>query len=74
MHDKQWGTDINSWKSQGATAKSKTWAGSSTKLTTPRSISTSATADRSKISYDPYLSTHVFTKINIDAPKPTENI
>jgi hypothetical protein len=40
----------------------------------PRSISTAATADRSNISYDPYLSTHVFTKVNIDAPKPTENI
>jgi hypothetical protein len=28
MHDKKWGTDINSWKSQGTTAKSKTWADS----------------------------------------------
>jgi hypothetical protein len=44
------------------------------KLTTPRSISTAATIDRSTISYDPYLSTHVFTKVNIDAPKPTYNI
>jgi hypothetical protein len=52
----------------------KTWAESSTKLTTPRSISTAATMDRSTISYDPYLSTHVFTKVNIDAPKPTDNI
>jgi hypothetical protein len=74
MHDKQWGTDVNSWKSQGTTTKSKTWTDSSTKLTTPRSISTTATADRSNISYDPYLSTHVFTTVNIDAPKPTENI
>jgi hypothetical protein len=40
------------------------------KLTTPRSISTAATMDRSTVSYDPYLSTHVF----IDAPKPTDNI
>jgi hypothetical protein len=46
MHDKQWGTDVNSWKSQGTIAKSKTWADSSTKLTTPRSISTAATTDR----------------------------
>jgi hypothetical protein len=74
MHDKQWGTGVNSWKSQGTTAKSKTWADSSTKLTTQRSISTAATTDRPTSSYDPYLSTHVFTKVNIDAPKPTYNI
>jgi hypothetical protein len=74
MHNKQWGTDANSWKSHGTTAKTKTWADSSTKLTTPRSISTAATAEQSNISYDPYLYTHVFTKINIDAPKPTDNI
>jgi hypothetical protein len=30
--------------------------------------------DRSAVSYDPYLSTHIFTKVNIDAPKPTDNI
>jgi hypothetical protein len=30
--------------------------------------------DRFAISYDPYLSTHVFTKVNIDAHKPTNNI
>jgi hypothetical protein len=74
MHEKQWGTDVNSWKSQGTTATSKTWTDSSTKLTTPRSISTAATTDRPTISYDPYISTHVFTKVNIDAPKPTDNI
>jgi hypothetical protein len=74
MHDKPWGTALNSWISQGKAAKSKTWAESSTKLTTPRSISTAATMDRSAVSYDPYLSTHVFTKVNIDAPKPTDNI
>jgi hypothetical protein len=74
MHDKQWGTGINSWKSQGTTSKSKTWADSSTKLTTPRSISTAATTDQPTISYDPYLSTHVFKKVNEDAPNPTDNI
>jgi hypothetical protein len=74
MHDKQLGTNVNSWKSQGTITKPKTWADSSTKLTTPRSISTAATAYRSIISYDPYLSTHVFTKVNIDAPKPTDSI
>jgi hypothetical protein len=74
MQDKQWGTDINSWKSHGTTTKSKTWSDSSTKLTTTRSISTAATMDRSTISYDPYLYTHVFTKVNIDAPNPTDNI
>jgi hypothetical protein len=61
-------------ESRGTAAKSKTWADSSTKLTTLRSISTAATTDRSTISYDPYLSTHVFTKVNIDAPKPTDTI
>jgi uncharacterized protein (DUF2461 family) len=30
--------------------------------------------DRSAVSYDQYLSTHVFTKVNIDSPKPTYNI
>jgi hypothetical protein len=74
MHDKQWGTDVNSWRSQGTAKKSNTWADSSTKLTTPRSISTAATSDRSNISYDPYLSTHVLTKVNIDAPKPADSI
>jgi hypothetical protein len=29
---------------------------------------------RPTISYDPYLSTHVFTKVNIDALKPTDKI
>jgi hypothetical protein len=54
--------------------KSKTWEDSSTKLTTPRSISTTATADRSDFSYGPYLCKHVFTKVNIDAPKSTDKI
>jgi hypothetical protein len=53
MQDKQWGTDGNSWISHATTVKSKTWEDSSTKLTTPRSISTAATADISNISYDP---------------------
>jgi hypothetical protein len=74
MHDKPWGTKLNSCRSQGTAEKSKTWAESSAKLTTPRSISTAATMDRSAVSYDPYLSTHVFKKVNIDAPKPTDNI
>jgi hypothetical protein len=74
MHDKPWGTELDSWKSHGTAAKAKTWAESSTKLTTPRSISTAATMDRSTISYDPYLSTHVFIKVNIDATKPTDKI
>jgi hypothetical protein len=39
-----------------------------------RSISTSATMDRSTISYDPYLSTLFFTKVNINVPKPTDTI
>jgi hypothetical protein len=74
MHDKPWGIELNSWISQGKATKSKTWVEASAKLTTPRSISTATTIDRSAVSYDPYLSTHVFTKVNIDAPKPTNNI
>jgi hypothetical protein len=74
MNGKPWGTELNSWRSQGTASKSKTWVESSAKLTTPRSISTAATMDRSVVSYYPYLSTHVFTKVNIDAPKPTDNI
>jgi hypothetical protein len=30
--------------------------------------------DRYTVSYNPYLSTHIFTKVNIDAPKPADNI
>jgi hypothetical protein len=50
MHDKPWGTEINSWRSHGTAAKSKTWAEPSAKLTTLRSISTAETMDRSTIS------------------------
>jgi hypothetical protein len=74
MHDKPWGTELNSWKSHGTATTSKTWAESSAKLTNPRSISTAATMDRSTISYDPYLSTQIFTKVNIDAPKSADKI
>jgi hypothetical protein len=45
MHGKKWGSYGNSWKSYPTTAKLKTWVDSSTKLTTPRSISTAATVD-----------------------------
>jgi hypothetical protein len=74
MHDTQWGTYSNSWNTTKNTATVKPWPDSSTKQTTPRSIATSATANRSNISYGPYLSMHVFTRVNIDAPKPTYNI
>jgi hypothetical protein len=74
MHDKQWGTKTNTWRSHGPSDKTKSWTGSSPRLTTPRSISTSATAERPTISYDPRQSKHIFTKINIDEPKPTDNI
>jgi hypothetical protein len=43
-------------------------------LATPRSISTTATADQSTISYDPRQNKHIFTKIKIHEPKPTDNI
>jgi hypothetical protein len=71
MHDRQWPTESNSWNTTKDTVKSKTWQDSSTKQTTPRSISTATTANRSNISYDPYRSTHISTKVNLDAPKPT---
>jgi hypothetical protein len=54
MHDRQWGTERNSWNTTQNTGKAKTWQDSSTKQTTPRSISTATTADRSNISYNPY--------------------
>jgi hypothetical protein len=73
MHENKWATESNYWSTTKDTAKAKPWPDSSTKQTTPRSISTATTADRSNISYDPYRSTHVFTKVNLDAPKPTEN-
>jgi hypothetical protein len=74
MHEKPWDTESNSWSTTKDTAKAKTWQDSSTKQTTPRSIYTATTANRSNISYDPYRSTHIFTKVNIDAPKPTDNV
>jgi hypothetical protein len=74
MHDNQWGNATNTWRSQGLSNKTKTWATSSPRLTTPRSISTAATADHTTISYDPHQSKHIFTKININEPKPTDNI
>jgi hypothetical protein len=42
------------------------------KHTTPRSIYTSTIADSSNISYEPYRSTHIFTKVNLIAPKSTD--
>jgi hypothetical protein len=36
MHDNPWGTELNSWRSQGKATKSKSWAEASAKLTTPR--------------------------------------
>jgi hypothetical protein len=54
--------------------KAKPWPDSSTKQTTPRLISTATTANRSNISYDPYRSTHIYTKVNLDPPKPTDNV
>jgi hypothetical protein len=74
MHEHQWGTESNSWNTTKDTAKAKNWQDSSTKQTTPRSIYNATTADRSNISYDPYRSTHVFMKVNLDAPKPTDNV
>jgi hypothetical protein len=74
VHDNQWGTATNTWRSYGPSDKNKSQTGSSPKLTTPRSISTAVTAERPTISYDPRQSKHIFTKINIDEPKPTYNI
>jgi hypothetical protein len=74
MHEHKWGTDNNSWGTSKDTAKAKPWPDSSTKQTTSRWISTATTADRSNIRYNPYWSTHVFTKVKLDTPKPTENV
>jgi hypothetical protein len=65
MHDNQWGNGTNAWRSQGPSYKTKSWAASSPRLTTPRSISTFATSDQTTISYNPRQSKHIFTKINI---------
>jgi hypothetical protein len=74
MHTNQWGNTTNTWRSQGASDKTRTWRASSPRLTTPRSISTTATSDQTTISYDPRQSKNIFTKININEPKPTDNI
>jgi hypothetical protein len=74
MHANQWGNTTNTWRSQGLSDKTRSWADSSPRLTTPRSISTTATADQTTISYNPRQSKHIFTKININEPKPTDNI
>jgi hypothetical protein len=74
MHDNQWGNKTNTWRSQGLSDKMESWAASSPRLTTPRSISTTATADQTTISYDPRQSKHIFTKINSNEPKPADNI
>jgi hypothetical protein len=50
MHEKQFGTDSNSWGNTKDTTNAKQCQYSSTKQTTPRSISTATTADRSNIS------------------------
>jgi hypothetical protein len=74
MHEKQWVAAINSWGNAKDTANTKQWQDSSTKQTTPRLIPTATTADRSNISYKPYRSKHVFTKVNHEARAPTDNI
>jgi hypothetical protein len=74
MHEHKLVTDRNSWDTTKDKKKLKPWPDSSTKQTTPRSISTATTADLSNISYDPYLSTHVFTKLNHEAHKPTYKV
>jgi hypothetical protein len=74
MHEHKWATERNSWCTTKDTAKMKQWPDSSAKQTTLRSISTATTVDRSNISYDPYRSTHVFTKVNHEAPAPTDNV
>jgi hypothetical protein len=74
MYASQWGNTTNTWRSQGTSDKTKSWGAPSPRVTTPRSISTTATADQTTISYDPRQSEHIFTKINIHEPKPTDNI
>jgi hypothetical protein len=74
MHANQWGNTTNTWRSQGHSDKTRSWGASSPRLTTPRSISTTATTEQTTISYDPRQSKHIFTKIHINEPKPTDNL
>jgi hypothetical protein len=74
MHENKWATESNYWGTTKDTAKARQWPDSSAKQTTPRSIYTDTTADRSNISYDPYRSTRVFTKVNHEAPAPTDKV
>jgi hypothetical protein len=74
MHANQWGSTTNTWRSQGASYKTRSWGASSPRLTTQRSISTAATTYQTTISYDPRQSKHIFTKININEPKLTDSI
>jgi hypothetical protein len=55
MHENKWATESNYWDTTKDTAKVKQWSDSSTKQTTPRSISTATPTDRTKnTSYDSY--------------------
>jgi hypothetical protein len=47
MHENKWATESNSWGTTKVTTNAKQWPDSSTKQTTPRSISTATTAERS---------------------------
>jgi hypothetical protein len=74
MHANRWGNTTSTWRSQGASDKARSLGASLPRLTTPRSISTTATAYQTTIRYDLRQSKHIFTKINISEPKPTDNI
>jgi hypothetical protein len=74
MHEKQWGGSSKPWGENKDTTNAKPWPSTWTKQATPRSISTTTTAERSTISYDIYLTKHRFTNSNHVAASPTDNV
>jgi hypothetical protein len=73
MHEKEWGGHDKQWGGHKVVTITKQWVSASAK-TTPRSISTATTADRSIVSYETKLTRHKFTKSNHDAAEPTNKV
>jgi hypothetical protein len=73
MHEKQRGGHDKQWGRHKVLTNTKQWASASAK-TTPRSISTATTAERSIISYGIIRTKHKFMKSNHDAVAPTYNV
>jgi hypothetical protein len=73
MHEKQWGGSENPRGVNKVMTNTKGWASPSTK-TTPRSVSTTITAERSIIRYDITRTKQRFMKSNHAAGAPTDNV